>query len=647
TATVSVNGSPVESDQGTYETYLEKGPNVICLEAEENLDVSLQAGGLQSHNSGWKQSDTAPEGWLSEAFDDSGWQAATVADGRIDASAGRYLRRVVPADVTHIWMLADPDHPRINAGGAQHLPIVVSSTVPRNVSDAKFVIELPPGIEWVDWGDKTPYKWIGEYTGHEMTEVEREGETWQHHEFSFDPMYALSYREGAPPSYPESRLHAFTMVVQAGDVELQDLQMRMWVEAEEGAIAEVPVEVPLTVLPKLAGKRPENVELLLCHGFQGGAYSKAGFGALMDVWRDVGFNAYIERTGNNEFFNPLLEERGFKIVAEWLKGKTLRATLTKENGFVDYDDQHQGSRWTRVCPSWTIGPGREATIEAIAGRFREADILPDGLWWDMEHGPKSLCYCQRCMDRFAEEYDIDEELNRELLMGKYYEQWLEHCIQTWADLSAVYQAGLKAAVPDGRMYTYSGYQTEKNRERYCIDWSIMKNGCDVASAGYGWNQEIIQDTVAALGDTPLDAGVGYWEGPRRNTLKLDYLRLLIAGADGIMHFHWAPFDGLDYQRMAEASALIADNEAFFTDGVRADEMAQSDRPGQVQALRHDGELLVFLMNPGSTEQIFTLTVPAAEGMAQEYYSGAEYDASGEMVLTVDPFDVAAVKCAVE
>ena len=115
-----------------------------------------------------------------------------------------------------------------------------------------------------------------------------------------------------------------------------------------------------------------------------------------------------------------------------------------------------------------------------------------------------------------------------------------------------------------------------------------------------------------------------------------------AGADGVMHYQWAPFDGLDYQRISEASALLADHEAFFTDGERADDAVQSSRPGSTYALRHDGRLLVLMMNAGAEPQAFRVTVPGATGAATEYYSGAEHDATGEMALTVPGFDVAAL-----
>lgn len=624
--------------------HLEPGPNALCVEADAPVAVTLEAGHLAAIGSGgWRQSAVGSEGWLEPGFDDSEWAAAgAAAVEKLDPAGGRFFRRTIAAEVTRVVRLGDVGDIHIVTGGAQHVPVVVVSPLERALADAKFVIELPPGLELVPWDDKKPYAWTGEYSGFAATSVERDGARWNRYELAWSLLQPLSYRGDAYAGYDLDRIHTLGFVICATGTDLGQGVARCWVEGEGGAVTEIPKELDLTVLPPLSGKRPEQIELLMCHGFGGGNYSEADMAALLDTMAAAGFNSYIERTHARETYYPLLRDRGFKIVAEsthygWHRGMDLEGRR-----FVDFDEKHRGSVYTFACPLWTIEQGREKVMSALAGYIDSGPLPPEGLWWDMEYGPRTACFCEHCLKRFAEDNNLADPLTKEAVIENHLEQWIEFTCRMWAGLSAVYQEGFKRAVPTGQMYTYSGYQTPRSRETYCIDWSLMRDGCDVASAGYGWTPTIIGDTVAALDGVPLLGGVLCDEPPRNANIKIEYLRLLAAGCKGVMHFTWQGLDGLDYTRIAEAAALVAENETFFTDGVQADDMVEVTPRGGAVALRHGDRLLVIVTNSSSAEQQYTLSIPAATGAAAEYYTGVEYPDAKRCDITVPAHDARAL-----
>lgn len=86
---------------------------------------------------------------------------------------------------------------------------------------------------------------------------------------------------------------------------------------------------------------------------------------------------------------------------------------------------------------------------------------------DVEFGPRSACFCPRCLARFAEENAIEEELTAQLVMENHESKWVDMWCRRWAELSAVYREGMHKAVPDGQMYSYNGYQTASARTNLC------------------------------------------------------------------------------------------------------------------------------------------------------------------------------------
>ncbi len=640
---VFLNGASLGKAGGAVKGYLEPGANVLAIVATEPVAVSVSAGGVSlSGAQGWRQGLGPVEGWLTPEFDDSTWQSADEADGKLDTGAGTCFRRVLAAEVTHLGQLGDADDVHVVAGGAQHLPLVVASPLERALKNAKLVIETPPGLELMDWTEKVPYEWTGTYQGYAASAFERDGEQWRRHELAWEELQPVSYRADAHASYTDERIHTLGFVVRAGEVAPGEHHLNVWVEGEDGAVVELPKAVKLTVLPALADKRPEQIELLMCHGFGAGNYSGEEMGALLDVMSSAGVNSFVERTHARELYYPMLAERGMKNVSESLHYHWSRGLDLAGNRFVDFDATHKGSRYTFACPLWIIGEGREAVSDKLAEYIASAPLPPDALWWDMEFGPKSTCFCPRCLAQFAEEHGIEEELTAQLVMEKYESEWVDTWCGRWAELAAVYREGMRKAVPDGQLYTYSAYQTERARGNYCIDWTLMREGCDVASAGYGWNDQIMADTLAALDGTPLLGGVGYYKPPRQVNLKVEYLKLLLAGCKGVMHYQWSPLDGLDYTRISEAAALVADHEAFFVDGVRADELVQGVAAGNLGALRQGERLLVVITNASSEDATYAVSVATGRGAAAEYYTGQTYEDTGQMQVTVPAHDARAL-----
>ncbi|MBU0716100.1 MAG: hypothetical protein KJ964_12155 [Verrucomicrobia bacterium] len=602
-----------------YATFLQQGVNVIGLKAGEPVDVTVITDGLEL-GGGWKQSAEAPAGWLETGFDDTNWQPAVVKNGRLDPAAGRFFRRVLATESTKILMPA-PSDLYIAGGSAQHLPIVIGSPLPRALREAKLVLELPEGLEWVDWGDKQPPGSIGAYTGHVSRSVSYRQEQWRRHEFKWEEMKPVAAVKGMHPFYTTETFFTMGFVIRdTGSKPARKEHFRMWVEGEGGSVLELPRSIPLTVLaPLKKAKRPARIDIQLAHAFGAGGYEEEEISALMDTWRDVGFTSYQERTGNHKIYNPLLRERGFKIIAEWVNKVGFNRSQNKDTKFVGYDGK--GSHYFALCPSWMTGEGRSAAVAAVAEAIRESAVPPDGFFWDLEFGPKHCCFCDRCIGNFAERYQITEKLTPELILEKHAEQWVNFWCKVWADITGMFRDGLKAVVPDGRMYLYSAYQDPGNRRQYCIDWTLAGPACDVAVAGYGWNQETIGNTVSALKGKPLLGGVLYYLPPRRMDLKLEYVKLILSGCSGVMQYTWAPMDGLDYMRVSEAIALLAEYEEFFVDGVRDDAQVSGPPVQQFGALRLGGRLLVLVLNSTAEPRNYRLSIKNASDGFEEYPGG--------------------------
>lgn len=613
-----------------YATFLQQGANVIGLKAGEPVSVAIITDGLElDDNGGWKQSAEAPAGWLEAGFDDTSWPPAVVKDGRLDPVAGRFFRRVLATETTKILLPAAPSDIHIAGGAAQHLTLQLRSPLPRALREAKLVLELPEGLEWVDWGDTcsadkhSPY--IGTYTGHVSRSVSYRQEQWRRHEFKWKEMKPMAAIEGMHPFYTLEGLFSGGLVIRDTGVKPARKEcFRMWVEGEGGSVLELPQSIPVTVLaPLKKTKRPARIEMQLAHSFGTGhgGYGRAELAALMDLWREAGFTSYQERTGDHQLYNPLLRERGFKIIAEWARPAGFNRLQNKDTKFIGYDGQV--SPHFALCPSWMTGAGRSAAVAAVADSVREAVVRPDGFFWDLEFGPKHCCFCDRCMKNFAGRYQITEKLTPEIVLEKHEEQWVDFWCRQWADITGMWRDGLKAAVPDGRMYLYSAYQDPGNRRQYCIDWTLTGPACDVAVAGYGWNREIIGNTVSALKGKPLLGGVLYGLPPRRMDLKLECVKLILSGCSGVMLYGWGPMDGLDYMRVSEAIALLAEYEEFFLEGVRDDARVNGPPAQQVGALRLGGRLLVLVFNSTAEPRNYRLSIKDTTADGFEVYPGGQ------------------------
>ncbi|MBU1856538.1 MAG: hypothetical protein KKC28_06100, partial [Verrucomicrobia bacterium] len=604
-----------------YTTFLQQGANVIGLKAGEPVSVATITDGLElDGNGGWKQSAEAPAGWLETGFYDTSWQPAVVKNGRLDPAAGRFFRRVLATETTKIILPAAPSDIHIAGGSAQHLTLLLRSPLPRALREAKLVLELPEGLEWVDWGDKQPPSSIGAYTGHVSRSVSYRQKQWRRHEFKWKEMKPMVAVKGMHPAYTLEKFFTMGFVIRdTGSKPARKEHFRMWVEGEGGSVRELPQSIPLTVLaPFKKAKRAARIEIQLAHAFGAGGYGEEEISALMDTWRDAGFTSYVERTGDNKLHNPL-RARGLKIIAEWANSVGFNRLVNKDTKFVGYDGK--GSPYFSLCPSWMTGEGRSAAVAAVADRVRKAVVPPDGFFWDMEFGPKSCCFCDRCLGDFAKQYQIKEKLTPALILEKHEEQWVDFGCRRWADITGMWRDGLRAVVPDGRMYLYSAYQDPRNRKQYCIDWTLAGPACDVAEAGYGWNQETIDNTVSALKGKPLLGGVLYERPPRRMDLKLEYVKLVLAGCSGVMQWIWAPMDGLDYTRVNEAIALLAEYEEFFVDGVRDDAQVSGPPAQQFGALRLGERLLVLVFNSTAEPRNFRLSIKKASDGFEEYPGG--------------------------
>ena len=202
------------------------------------------------------------------------------------------------------------------------------------------------------------------------------------------------------------------------------------------------------------------------------------------------------------------------------------------------------------------------------------------------------------------------------------------------------------------MWLYSGYQSERTRSRYSVDWARLAelDAIDIASAGYGRKIEAVEATQEVLGDVPLVTGINLAAYRRtedkavRPLTKASLLRRLTDGRGGFLIYNHPQMEGRSYYAVAEISKLVADHEALFVDA-RLDKkwlgLGEAHHP-DTAVLKSPAGYLLAIMNESGETRSYTLTLPERvfEG-GFEYYTGESVEPGQTITITVAPHDAAA------
>lgn len=552
----------------------------------------------------------------------------------LEDDAGPILRGALAAPVrgpglNSALYPAEEDDNRLHVakGTAQHFFFVPANHSERTYDTFRFVLTVPEGIEVMQAsGDRVPYYFRP--TLHAREAVERDGRrmvrwVWESdrtlgpRELGKVRFYSTWCGALIPDDGLAHGVHPFFFHLEAED------------EQEPEHVGE------LIILPEPQGVQPREIVVGMCAWTL--SPTPEFWGALVETYRKCGINlldSSLLRAGE-EWAAPAREAgmRPWQLV--WW--------FWWNDAYLEAHPDHAAVRSDGTPDEKIICPEVMASEEtdAIAGLMQplveatQAGLL-EGIWWDLE-GPAAfdVCFCERCLAALREFAGIPAEENLTPLgiRARHGEAWVEFACRQSARIAARMQSYSHAAGGGPKIAVYSGTQSEHTRRAYRVDWRTLTPEIDVATPSfYSFSAAALSTTfttgirdfialVRDVSDAPVWAtlSTGYERGSHfandGRLTRMQIIKSVAYGADGTHQWWWGPVDGRHYHAYAEATALIAELEEFFTQGVEAPDFLSGEEPGGTTRLarRLDNRVLVMLFNDNPT-QATTVTARTPEGV---------------------------------
>ncbi len=361
-------------------------------------------------------------------------------------------------------------------------------------------------------------------------------------------------------------------------------------------ILEVPQSMKVRLLPKLDGVAPKELLVYIWGGWLHALTNKAYIDTVLKDFAAAGINLVVNLPNQVIPYSCsfCFEKWGWPI-SPYLQEHP-DAVLIKKDGTPDS---------THVCPKTIRTPEFAAWLKSQVPGWLEKSGNPTVVEWDyefrIENGPFS-CYCPKCID--------------------HTEDSVRH--QDMAFFIKLLRDALQEVNPNIRFAIYSGYQSERSKQVYGIDWSLLKDTIDIAECGYGRPLADIQATRDAIGDMPLVLGalvLPYTYDDRKYPSQYTTAWLLRRAADasyGILLFNYPSFDGQSMHAIAEASKIMSKYEPFFRYGKRLQETIPQWAQEDTQVIEYQGRKILILMNSGIKPRTYhTATIPPGECLVLE------------------------------
>ena len=392
-------------------------------------------------------------------------------------------------------------------------------------------------------------------------------------------------------------------------------------------------ETELVILPRLKNVRPKTARIAPCHyaaTFSNPLVAKA---YAENVWRS-GITWTYGSVKNNVV--PFLWPRGHRV---WLAkpghpfaahGSEARAFLKQHADLraIAFNGKPKGHLF---CPTWLLS-AQGAEMRRLMERELVEHVNRDGYTavnWDIEQSviagadgqsaDRGFCLCPRCLAAFRKERGIPgaDTLDAATILEKHRQAWAMFRCKQNAELVGHMREALNACVRPIELSVYSGYQCQRTREWYGVDWALLAPHLDLAIAGYGGSRKVIRNTLDALGPVPFIGGQMYYLSPRprpnakgwqrpaldrtpkpelwRNRLLQQFVD---AGCNGVLIWYLPTMDGGAFYYTSEAAEIIAAYEDIFRKGKRADEHVRVSgiRPAHWAAFDHGPSRLLMLLN---------------------------------------------------
>ncbi|MBT4818206.1 MAG: hypothetical protein HON70_21035, partial [Lentisphaerae bacterium] len=639
------------------------GENVIAIEADGGVEGRFSVGDfVVETDHTWTCSEKPEAGWQEREFSDSGWRKAKAKTGRMGADGRkRCYRKTLLLEASHFWPNWSAESLSIAQNSVQQLLWVPQGLPGRKLTDFTLYLETPAEFRVVGAsGFYGQNHQRGGFVCGNRGEVQRDGRTYRRTMIrALDPV-------AVQKSIPHWRMCSIAIAAPASGAALGMGQADFYhyLEAEGGAICEVPQRLRVTVLPPLNGKQPKTYSWQTTGGSTSVMDDVACGEALMASLIRAGFNGLWHGRRLPRFDAANLAMFGFnswQIDCRPYLEKHPDHAMIGSDGTPHYNPAD--GRRNQIAPSLLLRDSEAWAFvkDALLTWVRENEI--DHVDWDFEYsvwadkggkhvnpigdfGPLALADFRAFCD-----IEAGVELTPETIRKDYTDQWIRFMNQRMAQLSGRFRAALKEANPALVFSAYSGYQCEETHSFYGVDWAMLAGQIDMAICGYGRRLGEIRATLNALGNTPLVLGdlvVPYRAEERAYptyTSKATFLRRALDGTGGVLIWTFNGLDGRTFYASAEVSRLVAEHEDMFL-ARRPDPdfvTAKGISPGDITVLGDDTRRLILLINETDKIKDVELAVTGhLPGMVvHNYYEGKTLSKAAEFTAQVPPGDIKA------
>ncbi|MBQ4479201.1 MAG: hypothetical protein IJJ33_18105 [Victivallales bacterium] len=568
---------------------LKAGVNELALTTGADAAVSLSAGGVSIP---W------PEGWVADA--DGVW------------------RRKLLCVQSLVWPNWHVNGINLNRGGLQQILWCPQGIPDKKVSDYTMTFELPPGVELI--GTSGYYKLF-------PVEVERLGTVTRNGvEFT---QYAITVKKALSYAATRKSHEMIATVIHVDeDIATNETCLYYYASSHEANAMELPNRLPAHVIAPARAPQSERLIIELWTSWLKSMDDDALRHRIFD---------YFAEAGVTEITSPVGDYQRLRGVAlfnfeTW--------NFNCQEYLADHPEQAQ-VEYSGAISKTTVCSTRLVREPEFARFLRER--LPS--WhqrfgncghidWDYESHVKDSylsCYCPVCLKDFATFAGISPAgLSAERINQEFLPQWQRYCHRRVADFATLLAETIHEELPNVVFSMYSGYQSDRSKLVYGIDWSLLEGVLDLAMCGYGRSPRELHDTQQCFQKTGLVLGellypFDYVARTAPQALQsATLLRRCCDATRGCLIYHYPTLDGRSFLAIAEVARIISKYEDFFTTGLRSAELLTMHSTGvkddEYEVLGDgQGNFLVLLMNlqDKPREFNFEITMPAGRQLFDE------------------------------
>ena len=562
---------------------LKAGMNELALKAESDAEVALSIGEMAI---------PYPEGW------------AVGEDGT--------AHRSILCEQSVVWPNWQVNGIYLNRGGLQQILFFPQGVPGKKVSDYTMTLELPPGVELI--GASGYYKLF-------PLEVTRQGTTLRDGvEFT---RYAITVEKKL--SFAMTRKgHEMiaTVIGVAEDAPLPETRIYYYASSQEGNALELPNSFAVHLIEPARGVQPKELLIQMWGSWLKSMDDDALRHRIFDYFADAGVTEITSPVGDCQRLRSVV----LFSFEDWNFNCQEYLAKHPDQAQVAYDGTVSKLMVcsTRLVKDPEFAAFLRERLPAWHQRFGGGKHID----WDYESHVKDSylsCYCPTCLEDFARFAGISVEgLTAERINQEFLSQWQQYCHRRLADFATLLANAIHEELPGARFSIYSGYQSDRSKLVYGIDWSLLEGVLDLAMCGYGRSPQELQDTQQCFQKTGLVLGellfpFDYVQRIAPQAVSAaTLLRRCCDATRGCLLYHYPTLDGRSFLAIAKVSRLVAKYEEFFTSGRRSPELLKMNSPGVNRAgyeVLEDGRgnLLVVLMNLQDKPRQFDFEVALPPG----------------------------------